>query len=65
MPKIKARIERIEIADPENDEWRYVQLDGTGDIYIQDGAGDDALNILIRKHMLAPLISALRLAGRL
>lgn len=65
MPRATVRVERIEVKDPVNeDEYRFVSIDSDGDLYLQDGAGDDATSILIRKRMIAPVIKALRLAGR-
>jgi len=63
MPK--ARIDRIEVRDDENDEYRYVEIEDDGDLYLSDGSSDDRTSILLRKDTLPAILGALRLARRL
>lgn len=62
MPKGKVRVERIEITDPQHeDEFRYIEIDSEGDLYLTEGSGDDCYRLLIRKHMVPTIVKALRL----
>jgi len=47
MPK--ARIDRIVVRDDDHDEYRYVEIEEDGDIYLSDGSDDDRTSILIRR----------------
>jgi hypothetical protein len=62
MPKGKVRVDRIEITDPQHeDEYRYIEIDCDGDLYLMDGTGEDRAAILIRKHMVPIIVKGLRL----
>jgi hypothetical protein len=63
MPK--ARIDRIVVRDDDHDEYRYVEIEEDGDIYLSDGSDDDRTSILIRRETLNAVLGALRLARRL
>lgn len=66
MPKGTVRVDRIEITDPQHeDEYRYIEIDCDGDLYLMDGGGDEAFRLLFRKHMIPTVVKALRLAARL
>lgn len=67
MPKAPTvRVDRIELRDPAwEDEYRYVTIDSEGDIYICDGCGDEASQMLFRKGLIPALIKALRMVGKL
>lgn len=67
MPKAPTvRVDRIELRDPNwEDEYRFVEIDEDGDIFIADGTGDERTSILIRKSLQAPLVKAIRMVGKL
>lgn len=66
MPKPTVRIERILITDPSNeDEYRYIEIDADGDMYLSDGTGDADPRLLVRKHTVPAFVKALRLAASL
>jgi hypothetical protein len=58
----RVRFDRLEVYNPDHDEYHYLLIDSEGDVFLNANADESGPSIMIRKPMVPAIIKALRAA---